>query len=1354
MNSVQYLYQTLLSDLYGHIQEVLRATRRTLCLRGSCVILVTALSTSAMATDADNAALYDLLNGGKGIDAQEMLSKRIESLKGNGRVDAIHDLLDVCLLMDDTVCIASKFDRYWEELYAGLDAMPRNTREERELWSAKSDSVAAKYLYRTMLSLDERPIKDSIKWNDQKFIGSPRYEYAAARQAIEARAAALLDKRDLAARFQMRARAFVFSRNINQLATQSALAFLMETNLYTMHDVRDVQRFIDAFRAYGLKSGQNLGEYFNPYAYLRLLLVYYDSGLLDPRTEPKLLEDLHALLQGLQIRVGSKLDLARERFYAYLSLQRLWGRDLKISFDPVLVLYSRPAAGFDAVGIRAYLESIDQAPPGANRGYGLATTLDWLERFIPTAGPSVQRNLLPTAFILRSLRHRKDGNSLAEAENLESFVDAQLRFFSEAGYSVLDHPPALSRSALMVNRYVIQRLIELRPESERLRQFVYFVIQSINAAKDGDKLVSYALLRAVSGGVERDQVINRITLRERYGKKMSEIYLKSLVEMPSKRKNLSHDGSAGLPEFGALTELLNTNSRQLLRLGSVPSPILSVGYQAVQNKLSTGTAAVLVARASDFALTLVISKGSVQPRLVDLHPDGKLESVLTLLHRANDKTIPANDLLRMGSDLRVALFGDSVLNHREINFLSGPTILGVPYTLLGHSALGGTWLIDSVVLRGFSSSEHFLLASSDATTTRELGFVAFANPSLRSISERDTTRATEELIRGAGGNVSSLAELPETEVEVKTLAQSFGGAKRLFLREEANADSLFSLDLDEVEVLTFSTHGVLSGEIEGAESTSIVLSPTRQNSGLVPLDLIFSLDGSPNAVILSTCNSGTSAQSLSNGEIDSLASAFLLKGSRSVVSSYWQVNSAGTVELMKAFSRALNRVGEYGAAMTEAVREIKKNQRYAHPSVWAAFVTTGLYTKGGPSSTQRTEAVKLPGEASVSWSAGIGSSYVQALNIGSGKSAIYKVDADAGSEMRFKKVPNDLRRGESYRFSSNTEFGRYVAAQTLRGDIFGELRSDESISEICTVQHDATWRLADFFVDEGFVFSLYVRRKDGYIGEIALVSQNRQTCEQQTLGPLRAPESKNPALTKYAIYPGSEKNRVVVTSTWVDDEQGRSFPGNSELGYERQCRFAVRNEYAVLDETLRVISEHPWAGLNFLESPEARGRGVLALEADPCLGSSRARVIHTDWFNSPDLLEGRDVVRPVQTQDEVLVSNSFSSLTNWISVDGGDLVYVVGTPGIRSILFQQLSTAGLTAETRQRITNGEYGIYVGSRRSERWKKITDARRCSVPAPLTFEGQPSLMCQGWRSDSPGGGIEVFRVKDFGGNNKGE
>jgi CHAT domain-containing protein/Tfp pilus assembly protein PilF len=93
-------------------------------------------------------------------------------------------------------------------------------------------------------------------------------------------------------------------------------------------------------------------------------------------------------------------------------------------------------------------------------------------------------------------------------------------------------------------------------------------------------------------------------------------------------------------------------------------------------------------------------------------------------------------------------------------------------------------------------------------------------------------------------------------------------------------------------------------------------------------------------VVLSACDTGVGE--IKNGEgVQGLRRALVLAGSESQVMSLWDVNDAGTKELMIQYYRALVR----GEGRCEGLKQVQlrmlKSKRWQHPSHWAAFIQSG-----------------------------------------------------------------------------------------------------------------------------------------------------------------------------------------------------------------------------------------------------------------------------------------------------------------------------------------------------------------------------------------------------------------------------
>ncbi len=67
-------------------------------------------------------------------------------------------------------------------------------------------------------------------------------------------------------------------------------------------------------------------------------------------------------------------------------------------------------------------------------------------------------------------------------------------------------------------------------------------------------------------------------------------------------------------------------------------------------------------------------------------------------------------------------------------------------------------------------------------------------------------------------------ELPETATELKKISKKFDQNSKLYLRDEFNEDKINSINFDNYKVVSFASHALVVGEIDGLSEPSIVLS--------------------------------------------------------------------------------------------------------------------------------------------------------------------------------------------------------------------------------------------------------------------------------------------------------------------------------------------------------------------------------------------------------------------------------------------------------------------------------------------------------------------------------------------------
>lgn len=155
-------------------------------------------------------------------------------------------------------------------------------------------------------------------------------------------------------------------------------------------------------------------------------------------------------------------------------------------------------------------------------------------------------------------------------------------------------------------------------------------------------------------------------------------------------------------------------------------------------------------------------------------------------------------------------------------------------------------------------------------------------------------------------------------------------------------------------MVSFATHGLVAGELQGLPEPALVLTPPDEasvdNDGLLTASEITGLSLSAELVILSACN--TAAGDRPDGEgFSGLASAFVYAGGQALMASHWPVASAATQILTRQMfdgpqaDRAKGPAERLRRAMLSLMRT-PGHPEYAHPAFWAPFVLLG---RGGGS---------------------------------------------------------------------------------------------------------------------------------------------------------------------------------------------------------------------------------------------------------------------------------------------------------------------------------------------------------------------------------------------------------------------
>lgn len=204
--------------------------------------------------------------------------------------------------------------------------------------------------------------------------------------------------------------------------------------------------------------------------------------------------------------------------------------------------------------------------------------------------------------------------------------------------------------------------------------------------------------------------------------------------------------------------------------------------------------------------------------------------------------------------------------------------------------------------------------------------------------------------------VRQLARLPDTRCELQAVSRSLGGGD-LLLENEATERVLKDMNaqdrLRDYRIISFATHGLVSGEA-GAAEPALVLTPpavpTVEDDGLLTASEVAALKLDADWVLLSACN--TAAGDGADGEsLSGLARAFFYAGARSLLVSHWPVSSPAAVRLTTGAFDAMQRKEDLGRAQAMRLSILAilddplAGDHEIDPAYWAPFSVIG---EGGP----------------------------------------------------------------------------------------------------------------------------------------------------------------------------------------------------------------------------------------------------------------------------------------------------------------------------------------------------------------------------------------------------------------------
>ena len=234
-------------------------------------------------------------------------------------------------------------------------------------------------------------------------------------------------------------------------------------------------------------------------------------------------------------------------------------------------------------------------------------------------------------------------------------------------------------------------------------------------------------------------------------------------------------------------------------------------------------------------------------------------------------------------------------------------------------------------------------------------FIGFGNPLLSGragAAPRQPDSLVRDFLRGPGASdVLELEPLPHTADELQAMAKLLGaGPDDVRTGAGATRRAVREADLQQYRIVSFATHGLVSGEFRGLAEPALVLTPDErdglEDNGLLVSSEISALQLSAELVILSACNTGRSDSEAGASGLPGLVRSFLTAGAESLLVSHWAVSSEATVPLMTTVIRSMQ--DDASTSRAEALRRAMiwmkdggAGGSFTNPAYWAPFMLVG-----------------------------------------------------------------------------------------------------------------------------------------------------------------------------------------------------------------------------------------------------------------------------------------------------------------------------------------------------------------------------------------------------------------------------
>lgn len=284
----------------------------------------------------------------------------------------------------------------------------------------------------------------------------------------------------------------------------------------------------------------------------------------------------------------------------------------------------------------------------------------------------------------------------------------------------------------------------------------------------------------------------------------------------------------------------------------------------------------------------------------------------------------------------------------------------LPFTTLlagPNNPQGPDWLVRHYAVTHIASMGAF--ASLRQTGHRAVAskpFIGFGDPVFTSLAEAAPAGRTRNLgmqriapqdgLAGAVKSYNLIPPLPETRDELIAMAGALGADPQqdLYLGKAATRQAVLKAPLADYQVISFSTHGLMAGDLPGLTQPALALAASDQagESSLLTLEDVLGLKLNADWVVLSACNTAA-ADGEASEALSGLGRGFFYAGARALLVTHWAVESESAKQLVTATFKGYGE--DKSLSRAEALRRAQlkliESKQYAHPFYWAPYALVG-----------------------------------------------------------------------------------------------------------------------------------------------------------------------------------------------------------------------------------------------------------------------------------------------------------------------------------------------------------------------------------------------------------------------------